>query len=101
MTPPLLLDQSSEIQRTARTARGTGESGGVPRGDTASPHPSTSPPSGAPTAVRHDGAVTSTPGWATRIARERSARNWSQALAVSNLQAVYERSTGKSAGTSE
>ena len=51
--------------------------------------------------MRHHWAVTSTPGWATRIARERSARNWSQALAVSNLQAVYERSTGKSAGTSE
>ena len=45
--------------------------------------------------------MTSTPGWATRIARERAARNWSQALAVSNLQAVYERATGKSAGTSE
>jgi hypothetical protein len=43
--------------------------------------------------------VTSTPGWATRIARERAARNWSQALAVSNLQAVYERATGKPAGT--
>jgi len=50
--------------------------------------------------MRHHGGVTST-GWATRIAKERAARGWSQAQAVSNLCVVYERATGKPAGTHE
>jgi tetratricopeptide (TPR) repeat protein len=45
--------------------------------------------------------VTSTPGWARRLAKERAARGWSQAQAVSNLRATYERATGKSAGTQD
>jgi hypothetical protein len=45
--------------------------------------------------------VTSTPGWARRIAKERAARGWSQAQAVSNLRATYERETGKAAGTTD
>ena len=51
--------------------------------------------------MRHHWGVTSTPGWAARLAKERAARNWSQAQTVSNLQAVYERATGKSAGTTD
>lgn len=48
----------------------------------------------------HYGAVTP-PGWATRIAKERAARDWSQAQAVANLRATYERATGKAAGSQD
>ncbi|MGL4340321.1 MAG: hypothetical protein ACRCSP_07870 [Rhodoglobus sp.] len=39
--------------------------------------------------------------WAIRITQEREARGWSQAHAVVNLRAVYERANGKEGGTQE
>ncbi|WP_419703757.1 hypothetical protein [Promicromonospora sp. NFX87] len=41
------------------------------------------------------------PAWAERLRRERAARDWSQARAVANLQAVYSRATGKEAPSAE
>lgn len=42
------------------------------------------------------------PPWASRIAREREARGWSQAKAVANLRATYQRANGgKDGGTAE
>lgn len=44
-------------------------------------------------------AMTTRPTWATRIAKERAARGWSQSQAVANVLAVYERQNGKEGGS--
>jgi len=42
------------------------------------------------------------PPWASRIAREREARGWSQAQAVANLRAMYQRANdGKEGGSAD
>lgn len=37
------------------------------------------------------GSMTERPGWADRLRREREARGWSQAGAVTMLRAIYSR----------
>ena len=43
----------------------------------------------------------SRPPWAIRMTKEREARGWSQAQAVANLRAVYQRAHGKEGGSLE
>ena len=51
--------------------------------------------------IRHTGGMDSRPPWAIRMTKEREARGWSQAQAVANLRALYQRAHGKEGGSLE